>query len=139
VGYAEPLPNHWGKTLPVLLIFVVLAVAWHAFQAPAPARRQFTQKDIITTLLAQLRQPDRRETSAEAPAMWVQIQNSNSITNVNNLFSPQDICITEEGGTVVLVKAEQGRLLLRYTPLNQPAGTACPNGTMFFLPKEIQQ
>jgi hypothetical protein len=136
VGYAEPHPHHWGRILPVFLILVLLAIAWYAFQTSTPTRRQLTEDEIVATLLDQMRQSHGEEISVEIPALWVRVENSMPVANINNRFQPKALCSTQEGDKAVFVKAEQGRLLLRYRTLYRIGGMACPDGTLFSISAE---
>jgi hypothetical protein len=148
VGYAQALLKHRSKaTVPLALVtLVALAAIGLTFRATMPPVPRHTgqgqpltqalseEESLARTLLGQ-RPYHKEEFSVPAPSIWVQVANREPLSNANSVYWQTDLCITKKG-TVTLLTVEPRRLLLRYDTPTIPSGTACPNGTLFYLSPE---
>jgi len=71
---------------------------------------------------------------------WVDVKNPDPVASLNNSFGFNDSCGVERGGTVQVIDEHQDQFLVRYTlpkKVGHAAGTRCPTGVIFFIPKTV--
>ena len=96
---------------------------------PPTPRTRSREEELAIALLAVSHQEPGRAVWAQAPPMWVQIEDS--VAESGRTSRP---CHILEGEKVELVRANEDFLELRYAPLRPSGGAECPVGTLFSVP-----
>lgn len=65
-----------------------------------------------------------------------EVKNLEPITNATKTFSYGDRCHLTSKGALTVMAVDGKRVLVRYSEVVETDGSICPNGTIFFYPKE---
>lgn len=106
-------------------------------KSPDRAQTYWMEDELARKVLAKATRDPSGKTTANAPEMWVRMENTEPIPG--SLYAPGETCHIAREEEVELVRIERTYLILRYTPSKKPRGSMCPDGTLFqlFIPPDV--